>query len=135
MARLPPLSSMETFLEVARHGTVKAAASELGLSMPALSRRIQTLEHAVWRPLFNRHHHGLRLTEAGRALQDQLAPNRSEEHTSELQSLMRISYAVFCLKKKNIQHLTISTTNTAERQSLILNTHIVRTMKIKRHSQ
>src|SRR3546814_2287483 len=28
---------------------------------------------------------------------------RSEEHTSELQSLMRISYAVFCLKKKKIQ--------------------------------
>src|SRR3546814_5567998 len=28
--------------------------------------------------------------------------NRSEEHTSELQSLMRISYAVFCLKKKNL---------------------------------
>src|SRR3546814_2578718 len=28
-------------------------------------------------------------------------PSRSEEHTSELQSLMRISYAVFCLKKKN----------------------------------
>src|SRR3546814_3779454 len=31
-------------------------------------------------------------------------PDRSEEHTSELQSLMRISYAVFCLKKKNTQH-------------------------------
>src|SRR3546814_20584554 len=30
--------------------------------------------------------------------------SRSEEHTSELQSLMRISYAVFCLKKKNIYH-------------------------------
>src|SRR3546814_8736857 len=30
--------------------------------------------------------------------------NRSEEHTSELQSLMRISYAVFCLKKKKKQH-------------------------------
>src|SRR3546814_3851648 len=29
--------------------------------------------------------------------------SRSEEHTSELQSLMRISYAVFCLKKKKIQ--------------------------------
>src|SRR3546814_1736932 len=29
--------------------------------------------------------------------------DRSEEHTSELQSLMRISYAVFCLKKKKIQ--------------------------------
>src|SRR3546814_6219601 len=31
---------------------------------------------------------------------------RSEEHTSELQSLMRISYAVFCLKKKKNHHLT-----------------------------
>src|SRR3546814_8972774 len=31
------------------------------------------------------------------------ARKRSEEHTSELQSLMRISYAVFCLKKKNKQ--------------------------------
>src|SRR3546814_1273335 len=32
------------------------------------------------------------------------AGNRSEEHTSELQSLMRISYAVFCLKKKQLNH-------------------------------
>src|SRR3546814_10098955 len=31
-------------------------------------------------------------------------PRRSEEHTSELQSLMRISYAAFCLTKKNLQH-------------------------------
>src|SRR3546814_2265080 len=39
--------------------------------------------------------------------------DRSEEHTSELQSLMRISYAVFCLKKKNkirLQHNTNSNT-------------------------
>src|SRR3546814_8639475 len=37
-----------------------------------------------------------------------LGAKRSEEHTSELQSLMRISYAVFCLKKKNkiTQHKT-----------------------------
>src|SRR3546814_1928126 len=34
--------------------------------------------------------------------------SRSEEHTSELQSLMRISYAVFCLKKKKIKHNTQS---------------------------
>src|SRR3546814_2306390 len=42
--------------------------------------------------------------------------DRSEEHTSELQSLMRISYAVFCLKKKKYKITThksdISTTNT-----------------------
>src|SRR3546814_1012892 len=35
------------------------------------------------------------------ALADHAVVQRSEEHTSELQSLMRISYAVFCLKKKN----------------------------------
>src|SRR3546814_6342738 len=35
------------------------------------------------------------------ALAGDLRVHRSEEHTSELQSLMRISYAVFCLKKKN----------------------------------
>src|SRR3546814_2088865 len=35
------------------------------------------------------------------AARDVLLRHRSEEHTSELQSLMRISYAVFCLKKKN----------------------------------
>src|SRR3546814_4676183 len=34
------------------------------------------------------------------ALEELAAARRSEEHTSELQSLMRISYAVFCLKKK-----------------------------------
>src|SRR3546814_4538390 len=38
-------------------------------------------------------------------------PVRSEEHTSELQSLMRISYAVFCLTKKN-QHLMTKQLNT-----------------------
>src|SRR3546814_1808127 len=39
----------------------------------------------------------------GDELRERAAPiaTRSEEHTSELQSLMRISYAVFCLKKKN----------------------------------
>src|SRR3546814_9402704 len=38
--------------------------------------------------------HGIGVHHAG------MLPKRSEEHTSELQSLMRISYAVFCLKKK-----------------------------------
>src|SRR3546814_5208900 len=41
---------------------------------------------------------------------------RSEEHTSELQSLMRISYAVFCLKKKNKQTLYIATQHCLDRK-------------------
>src|SRR3546814_4101801 len=39
------------------------------------------------------------------AIVDMSVERRSEEHTSELQSLMRISYAVFCLKKKNASAL------------------------------
>src|SRR3546814_1034485 len=39
-----------------------------------------------------------------------LQARRSEEHTSELQSLMRISYAVFCLKKKKTYNTTSFTT-------------------------
>src|SRR3546814_4151109 len=39
---------------------------------------------------------------------------RSEEHTSELQSLMRISYAVFCLKKKKSTLHSLSTTRTIQ---------------------
>src|SRR3546814_8097345 len=46
---------------------------------------------------------------ASGALAVATATARSEEHTSELQSLMRISYAVFCLKKKKITY-TIHTT-------------------------
>src|SRR3546814_6517272 len=42
----------------------------------------------------------------GTALIDAVRPVRSEEHTSELQSLMRISYAVFCLKTKQ-RNMTI----------------------------
>src|SRR3546814_2107878 len=55
----------------------------------ALGTRRGTLDHPA-RPLPESHH---------RRLQP-----RSEEHTSELQSLMRISYAVFCLKKKKQQY-------------------------------
>src|SRR3546814_3079559 len=45
-------------------------------------------------------HAGAGGLEAGDGAADRI--ERSEEHTSELKSLMRISYAVFCLKKKNI---------------------------------
>src|SRR3546814_8944864 len=43
-----------------------------------------------------------------------IVDTRSEEHTSELQSLMRISYAVFCLKKKTPEH-TQETRNSKEK--------------------
>src|SRR3546814_4961050 len=53
---------------------------------------------AAYRP--PRRVHQIRRTPAGRRRIPAPGASRSEEHTSELQSLMRISYAVFCLKKK-----------------------------------
>src|SRR3546814_8949965 len=53
-----------------------------------------------------------------------LADARSEEHTSELQSLMRISYAVFCLKKK-----------TRSTEQVINMIYIKITLKIKKHQR
>src|SRR3546814_4791986 len=43
---------------------------------------------------------------------------RSEEHKSELQSLMRISYAVFCLKKKTTKHYYTQLTNTSRKTNI-----------------
>src|SRR3546814_7144527 len=45
-----------------------------------------------------------------------IASSRSEEHTSELQSLMRNSYAVFCLKKKNNKKTTTQDTNIGRKE-------------------
>ncbi len=74
MRRLPPLIGLEAFAAVARLGSIKAAAVELSLSNPALSRRIQNLEAIIGQPLFDRHHQALRLTDAGRRLQLELTP-------------------------------------------------------------
>src|SRR3546814_11113668 len=49
-----------------------------------------------------------RCCRAAAAASTDVGEDRSEEHTSELQSLMRISYAVFCLKKKNNKHINIT---------------------------
>src|SRR3546814_9157375 len=60
---------------------------------------------------------------------------RSEEHTSELQSLMRISYAVFCLKKKNkhtLQRQTTQKSHTDKTHSIHLTTSTIVTTSDKR---
>src|SRR3546814_7038868 len=69
-----------------------AANDYTGLELVAESLSEHTTN--VWRPVVSL------LAEAAGEL-DSLDDMRSEEHTSELQSLMRISYAAFCLKKKN----------------------------------
>lgn len=72
--RLPPLTAIEAFVQVARLGSVKAAAQELALSAPALSRRVQALERFIGRPLFDRRHQAMELNADGERLIAQIAP-------------------------------------------------------------
>jgi LysR family glycine cleavage system transcriptional activator len=74
MRRLPSLAGVEAFVHVARLGSVKAAAEELSLSSPALSRRIQSLERFVDRPLFERRHQSIVTNEDGEKLMQLVAP-------------------------------------------------------------
>ena len=74
MRRLPPLTAIEAFVAVARLGSVKAAAEELALSAPALSRRLQTLERFLGRALFDRRHQAMVLNSDGDRLLAQIAP-------------------------------------------------------------
>src|SRR3546814_8615356 len=105
-------------LAVARERHFGRAAEACFVSQPTLSVAIRKLEDELGVVLFERGGTevgitpiGLRVVaQAQRVLEESANlrevarqghdPLRSEEHTSELQSLMRISYAVFCLKKK-----------------------------------
>src|SRR3546814_9443916 len=86
MIRRPPRSTRTDTLFP--YTTLFRSVRSRGARM-SLSTRVPT--PSSWPP----GNHGKRTANSASAV------NRSEEHTSELQSLMRISYAVFCLKKKN----------------------------------
>src|SRR3546814_1792879 len=74
--------------EPSRHRVIARRQSYHGNTLGALSAGGNVARRALYQPYLLDWSH--------------IAPCRSEEHTSELQSLMRISYAVFCLKKKTI---------------------------------
>src|SRR3546814_3232892 len=68
-----------------------------------------------------------------RVADDRQPAPRSEEHTSELQSLMRISYAVFCLKKKKNIHYTHIHNTSLDYQTLLLTRHHTKTKTTLNH--
>src|SRR3546814_7102242 len=70
------------------------SAKNAGAAVRSLELDVNMLTPFCWGSVIARHSHSQALLRM---------PLRSEEHTSELQSLMRISYAVFCLKKKTKQ--------------------------------
>src|SRR3546814_3012585 len=71
---------------------------------PVLSRLLQFLVEHRLRGRGSPKAYAIATEALGRSEDFDPAVDRSEEHTSELQSLMRISYAVFCLKKKQTTH-------------------------------
>src|SRR3546814_10085764 len=102
--RLPSLNALRAFAVTGRHLSFTRAAEELHVTQGAVSRLVKQLEADLGCALFRRGPRGLELTGDGAAYLPALSDARSEEHTSGLQSLMRNSYAVFCLKKKIHYH-------------------------------
>ncbi|WP_114520329.1 LysR substrate-binding domain-containing protein [Altererythrobacter sp. ZODW24] len=72
---LPPLRALEAFMRTVRLGSAKAAATELGLSPSALSRRITNLEEFTGRKLFTRASQSMALTDEGRAFFAAISPH------------------------------------------------------------
>jgi LysR family glycine cleavage system transcriptional activator len=99
MLRLPPLGALQAFVQVARQGSLKAAADSLALSSPALTRRIQALEHFVGSSLFDRQHNAVLLNARGQRLLDEVAPHldalaQALEHAAGPAKGMQIKIAV-----------------------------------------
>jgi len=99
MRRLPPLTGIEAFVQVARLGSLKAAAEALSLSSPALTRRIQALERFVGHPLFERRHQGVQLNPDGERLLAEIGPSvdalaLAMERASGNAEMMRLRLAV-----------------------------------------
>jgi len=72
--RMPAFKSIEAFVVVARALSFTQAASALHLTVPAVSRRIKSLETELGVPLFQRKHRALELTEAGESYLSHLVP-------------------------------------------------------------
>ncbi len=99
MRRLPPLTAIEAFVQVARLGSVKAAAEALALSAPALSRRIQALERHIGHSLFERRHQAVHLNSDGERLLAEIGPlidnlSRAIERAAGEGELLRLRLAV-----------------------------------------
>jgi PAS domain S-box-containing protein len=69
-ARAPDLSEVQAFVAAARAGSLAKAAAELGISTPAVAKRLRNLEAAADTTLLERSTRGVRLTPAGRAVYD-----------------------------------------------------------------
>src|SRR3546814_3339586 len=103
MIRRPPRSTrtdtLFPYTTLFRSRSRREARDPLGLAVPAAGRRARQLRSpaAETAPVPSTP----KSVPPWPAQRVAARPHRSEEHTSELQSLMRISYAVFCLKTKN----------------------------------
>lgn len=100
--RLPPLRALEAFMRTVRLGSARAAATEIGLSPSALSRRLANLEDFTGKKLFSRSGQTMKLTDEGRQFYDAIAPAfdalaTAVENQSENLQLLRLRLGVLPL--------------------------------------
>src|SRR3546814_3858943 len=101
LSTAPPLLSISVWRDKKRYDYRDVRPTSLTLDMPVANEANQVF------PSLEAQFKGIVeavTDESAPVLPNAMLATRSEEHTSELQSLMRISYAVFCLKKKKITH-------------------------------
>src|SRR3546814_10473597 len=95
------------FADIGRMGLARELCNRFDIVIIAARKGgVDHRAHRIGQRRIGRHEHGRK---------------RSEEHTSELQSLMRISYAVFCLKKKKKTRTNTKTKSNHRRTNIIQN--------------
>src|SRR3546814_2069638 len=100
---MPSVADLQQQIAMAVLSDSEITKIRVGFYNPPKRIRKVAISDAAWDQI-TQMWHGHR--KAGAASPPVIPLKRSEEHTSELQSLMRISYAVFCLKKKNNTYIT-----------------------------
>src|SRR3546814_2014308 len=95
------LRSVDAHTAITSMQAINVEAPRSALMLPLVGSALTAIATGIWAAISRPDGWVLAVVGCVGVLAANRRRSRSEEHTSELQSLMRISYAVFCLKKKN----------------------------------
>ncbi|NDJ57130.1 LysR family transcriptional regulator [Enterobacteriaceae bacterium 4M9] len=129
MNRLPKTRQLQVFRQILRSGSIRAAARELGLAQPTVSRTIRDLEQTLGAQLFLRDSDGTRLTEAGEAFSQraQLILEELLRASHEVEQINNYSHGVLNMGFSSLMLMTVLPTVTDA--FLVRSPHVQMTVK------
>ncbi len=109
MIRLPKTRQLQVFRQILRSGSIRAAARELGLAQPTVSRTIRELEQTLGAQLFLRDSDGTRLTEAGQAFSQrvELILEELRRASHEVEQINNYSHGVLNMGFSSLMLMTV----------------------------